>query len=221
MRARLIGWLVLVGTLTVLNYAARLSGAEPDRDFLYQWAAFAGGLVQYGLMLGIVLWIAARGPARELLALRRPHGWGAAAWRALGILVGVLVLAGVLEPLLHAGEEQGLTPEGWDSSRATPFVANFILAAGFIPVVEELTFRGVGYALLARYGAVFAILSTGVLFGLAHGLLAGLPILAAFGIGLAWLRYRSDSIYPCIAVHALYNGGALLAAVTLGGSGGG
>ena len=48
---------------------------------------------------------------------------------------------------------------------------------------------------------VVAILVTGVTFGLVHGLIEALVVLTAFGIGLAWLRAKTDSVYPCIAVH--------------------
>jgi membrane protease YdiL (CAAX protease family) len=216
---RLAGWLALVATLAVLGYASRASGAEPDRDLLYQWATFAATLIQFGLMLLIVFWIASGGPARELLALRAPRSWRGALGLMLAIFVGIFVLAAALDPLLEAGEEQGLAPEGWDSSRAVPFIANFVLVAGFVPIVEELTFRGAGYAVLKRFGVPVAVIGTGVLFGLAHGLLRALPVLVAFGIGLAWLRRRSDSIVPCILVHGAFNAVSLLAAVMLGGEG--
>ena len=55
-------------------------------------------------------------------------------------------------------------------------------------------FRGAGYSLLARFGQIVAILVTGVTFGLVHGLIEALVVLTAFGIGLAWLRARTDSV---------------------------
>lgn len=215
---RLVAWLALVAVLTALNYWGRYGvSAEPDRDILYEWSSFVGGLIQFGLMLAIVLWIAAGGPARELLALRRPRSWPAALGVAALILVGVLILAAALSPFLDAGDEQGLLPERWDPGRAAPFLANAALIAGLTPVVEELMFRGLGFSLLSRFGSTAAIVVVGVLFGPVHGLVLGLPILSGFGLGLAYLRYRSDSVLPCILLHAVFNGMALLAAVTLGG----
>jgi membrane protease YdiL (CAAX protease family) len=82
------------------------------------------------------------------------------------------------------------------------------------PVVEELTFRGLGYSLLEPIGRLAAILWVGVAFGLAHGLIEGLPILIVFGCGLAFLRERSGSVYPGMAVHATFNAVALIVAVT-------
>ncbi len=220
--ARLTAWLAIVGLLAFVNYAGRAVAGPPERDVLYRWETFAGALLQFGVMFGIVLAIAARGPARDLLALRRPTSWGRAAWMTVVVYVGTVVLAGALEPFLDAEDEQGLVPEGWDPDRAAPFVANFVVISTFVPIVEEFTFRGVGFALLAaRLSPVTTMVAVGVLFGLAHGLLAGLPTLIAFGAGLAWLRSRTDSVYPCIVLHGLFNGITLLAAVLLGGENGG
>jgi uncharacterized protein len=219
--AKLAAWLTFVGVLTTLNYASRAASGKPEEDVLYTWTAFVGGLIQYAVMLTIVLLIARGRQARELLALRRPRSWGRALLMAAAVLVATYVIAVTLDPLLHAGDEQGLTPNGWDSSRAAPFIANFVLVSGIVPVVEELTFRGLGFSLLARFGRTFAIVAVGISFGLAHGLVAALPILAAFGMGLAWLRARSNSVYPGIVLHAFFNGIALLGSVLVGDDGGG
>ena len=66
-----------------------------------------------------------------------------------------------------------------------------MVIAGLAPVVEELTYRGLGFSLLRPYGMASAIIGVGLAFGLAHGLIEALPILSLFGIGLAWLRERT------------------------------
>ncbi|MGH3000790.1 MAG: CPBP family glutamic-type intramembrane protease, partial [Gaiellaceae bacterium] len=58
-----------------------------------------------------------------------------------------------------------------------------------------------------------SIVTVGVTFGLAHGLLEALLVLIPFGIALAWLRNRTDSVYPGMVVHGLFNGVALAASV--------
>ena len=57
----------------------------------------------------------------------------------------------------------------------------------------------------------------GLMFGLAHGLLVSLPIIVAFGCVLAWVRARTDSVFPGMFLHALFNLIAIVAAVTIGG----
>jgi uncharacterized protein len=220
---RLALWLVLVVTLIVANYAGRYAGdgasGDESRDLLYEWTTFFGALIQFGIMLGLTLWLTSGLRTREVLALRRPRSWRRASAMALAVVAGTYVIAGIVGALgADPGEEQGLTPDGWDSSRAAPFLANAVLVAGFVPIVEELMFRGLGYSLLARYGSAVAIVATGVLFALGHGVVQGLPIFVFLGLGLAYIRYRADSVYPTIALHACFNAIALVVAVTVGGS---
>jgi membrane protease YdiL (CAAX protease family) len=214
MTGRLIAWLAFVGAFIALAYASRATGGEPAEDVLYQYDTAVAGLVQYAIVLAIVLWIT-RGHQRELLALRAPRSWSGAVGWSIAVIVAIYVVSGIAEPFLDPGEEQGLTPDSWQPDRAGAYAANFLVIAGVTPIVEELMFRGAGYSLLARFGQIVAILVTGVTFGLVHGLIEALVVLTAFGIGLAWLRARTDSVYPCMAVHALFNAVALIVAVTV------
>jgi len=209
---RLLAWLALIGAQIVLNYASRASSGEPDRNAVYHWSTAGGALVFYLVFFGIVLLIS-REQTQELLALRRPRSWAQAAKIAAIVVTGVVALEIALEPLLHANREQGLTPKHWEPAHTAPFVASFIVLVLIGPFVEEATFRGLGYSLLVTYGQIVAIVVTGVLFGLAHGLVDGLPVLVALGVGLAYLRARSDSLYPGFVVHALFNALALILAV--------
>jgi membrane protease YdiL (CAAX protease family) len=88
-----------------------------------------------------------------------------------------------------------------------------VLFAVIAPFVEELTFRGEGQSLLRFLGRWPSILAVGALFGLAHGLVEALLVLAPFGAALAYLRDRTASVLPGMLVHGLFNGIALAAAV--------
>jgi uncharacterized protein len=56
-----------------------------------------------------------------------------------------------------------------------------------------------------------------VIFGLVHGILGALPPLVLFGIGLAWVRLRSASLWPGVIGHVAYNGlGVLLLVLSWG-----
>jgi membrane protease YdiL (CAAX protease family) len=205
---RLTGWIALVGALALLNYAARFSEGKPPSDILYQWSNAIAATVQYLVILGIVL-VIARGE-NELLALRRPRSWKGALGRALVVLGAIYVLSAIVAPILHPGREQGLTPNKWEPAHAAAFFANAFVVCVIAPFVEELTFRGVGFGLLAgRFGVEPAIVGSGVAFGLAHGLVQALPLLVAFGIGLAWLRESVDSTVPGMILHGTFNAIAL------------
>jgi membrane protease YdiL (CAAX protease family) len=211
---RLGAWFALAGGLAALAYGARLGGSEPRDDVLYLWSTAVGAVVQYGLMFGLIVAIA-HGLDRQLLALRLPVRRLRAAGLTVLALTVIVVSAGILSQFLDAGDEQGLVPQGWDSSRAAPFIANALVVVLAAPLVEELLYRGLGFGLLAPFvGPWPAILVTGVAFGLAHGLVLGLPVLSIFGITLGWLRWQTGSVLPGMTAHALFNAAALVVALT-------
>jgi membrane protease YdiL (CAAX protease family) len=216
-RIRLACWVALVAAIAALNYQARFSGdsgTSGGRDAIYSYSTFANGLVVYAFWLGLVLAIAV--DRWDLLALRRPRSWSRAASLAATAIVAIYVLEALvsLVPLPQSpGEEQGLTPTHWEPAHAGAFAANLVLFAVVAPFVEELTFRGVGQSLLAFVGRWPSLLLVGVAFGVAHGLVEALLVLVPFGVALAWLRDRTKSVVPGMAVHALFNGIALAAAV--------
>ena len=211
--APLVLWLAFVLAFAALSYGSRVSGGRPDANVLYRWTTFESFVVQYGLIALIVWGIAGLGNRRELFALRRPLSWRRAAGIGLTIFVTIGVLSAILDPLLHPGREQGLTPKHWEGSHAVQYVANAVAIAVVAPIVEELTFRGLGFSVLRPYGEWTAIVLVGILFGAAHGLVQALPLLAALGSGLAYLRSRVDSVYPGMIVHGLFNAAALIVAV--------
>jgi membrane protease YdiL (CAAX protease family) len=212
---RLVAWLAFVLALAALGYASRLGGAETPDDLAYRYSSSIAALVQYGVMLGILLLIARGLPKRDVFALRRPESWGRALGLAVLCLLAIWAVSAAFSPFLDATEEQGLVPEDWDSSRAGAFAAFFAVVAFIAPAVEELTYRGLGFTLLARYGTWVAIVVTGVLFGTAHGLLIALPVLVAFGVVVGWLRARTHSIYPPMLLHSVFNGTALIVSVAV------
>jgi membrane protease YdiL (CAAX protease family) len=219
-RGRLIAWLVFVGLLSLLSYGARLSDAKTPDDVAYRYSSSVAAIVQYALMLVVLLLIARGIPRRQAFALRRPKSWprsiGLAALALLTIYVAAVAYDRGLSALgdWNPTEEQGLVPDAWDSSRAGAFIAFFIVVTFVAPAVEELTYRGLGLSLLMPFGAPLAIVVTGLLFGAAHGLIVALPILTVFGLVVGWLRVRTNSIYPPMLLHAMFNGTALLVSVS-------
>jgi membrane protease YdiL (CAAX protease family) len=214
-RAPLALWSGFVAAFATLSYSLRFTEGKPPKDLLYRWSTVVGNLVQYAIVAAIVYGIAGLADnRRRILALRRPTSWRTAAGIGLGIGLGMYLLAVLLGPVLHPDREQGVTPDTWEPKHAAAYIANGIVVAVVAPIIEELTFRGLGYSLLARYGRWIAIIGTGIAFGLAHGLVNAFPFLAAFGIGLAYLRSRVDSVYPGMIVHGLFNAIALTVAVS-------
>jgi len=211
---RLGFWTLWVVLFAALNYSQR--GERTSGDVVYKFSTFANGTVFYALWLGVVLLIAIN--RYDLLALRAPRSWT----RALGIagaaavaIVACEFVVSLLPLPVNPGKEQGLTPTHWEPGHAGAFAANLVLFAVIGPFVEELMFRGLGQSLLRFLGRAPSILLVGIAFGLDHGLIEGLLVLIPFGIALAWVRDRTDSVWPGMLVHGLFNGGSLALAVLL------
>ena len=213
--AKRVLWLLLVALLAAVAYAGRAQGGDPPEDARYLYSTAISGIVLYWILLGIAVALGRGLPKREFFALRAPASWPRAVGLAFAGYVAILIGAGVLLQVLGAGDEQGLTPEGWDSSRAGAYAANFLAVAFVGPIVEELLYRGAGVSLFAALGALPAVAITSLAFGLAHGLVLALAALVFFGIVTALLRLRTDSIYPCMLVHCAFNATSLVVAVAV------
>jgi membrane protease YdiL (CAAX protease family) len=205
---KLAGWIGLVGTLAALNYASRIASGKPPADTLYRYDTAISGVVFYALTLGILLLIA-RGLTRGELGLRAPASWSAALGFTLVVLIALLVAEVALESVLHGTQEQGLEPSHWEPSKAVPFALNAAVVILAAPLVEEFTYRGVGFALIAPLGSLAAVVGTSLAFAADHGLVEGFPALFVFGLGVAVVRLRTGSIYPGMLLHACFNALAL------------
>jgi sodium transport system permease protein len=209
---RLALWLFFTSAFAALNLLSRSEGTRPDDDVIYEYSFGVGSLAGYAVLLSLVLALTVGLPRREVLALRRPHSWPRAIGLALGSLVLIYIGAAIALSLANAGDEQNLTPEGWDSSRAGAYALSFVAVVFAAPITEELLYRGLGiWLLLARFGVPVAVGVTALLFGLGHGLLLSLAAFIWFGIVIALLRLRTDSIYPAFLVHCTFNAIGMIA----------
>ena len=197
-------WSALATAFIVLGFASQESDSTDTSRVLYDYGFALGTITIYGLLIGLTFAIGLSYPhTAAALGLRR------FAWRWVGIAVGlivlVLILASVLEPFLHGGRDQGLAPKVWEPDHAGAFVLNGLVVSTLVPFTEELFFRGLGVRALRFLGGLAAVVVTGLVFGLSHGILGALPPLVLFGVALGWVRLRTDSVWPGIAAHGFYN----------------
>src|SRR6266508_3591442 len=193
-RGAIAAWLAIAALLIALGFVGAATD-EANPDILYDYAFAGGSVVIYGILVGVAFVIASR--------LGHPL-------EAVGLILLVLILGQALEPLLHAGERQGLEPSEWRPDRAAAFALNALVVSTIVPFAEELFFRGVGVRAFLPFGGFGAIAITALAFGLGHGLLVALPVLVPFGLALGWVRLRADSVWPGMCAHGFYNGSALL-----------
>jgi membrane protease YdiL (CAAX protease family) len=199
-------WLALATFFIVQAFVA--TGELPE-DVFYDYDLALVSVMTAAILVPLTVAIALLFPDRLSALGLRSFAWRWL-WVGFAVVIGALILAGVLEEVLHGGEEQGLLPQTWDPDRAEIFLVNGIIAATTVALTEELFFRGLGFTVLRLFGAGVAVIGTSVLFALAHGVLEGIPSLLVFAVALAWLRHRSGSIWPGAIAHGAYNALAVL-----------
>jgi len=126
-------------------------------------------------------------------------------WLYMALPLLVLVQAVLLSSLLEFLHLPNIAEASFRDLVKHPVLA-FVVMCVAAPVLEELTFRGIILkGLLRNYHPWVAIGQSALLFGLIH--LNPLQIVGAGIIGLlvGWLYYRTQSLWLCIAAHALNN----------------
>lgn len=210
-RLALAIWLAIAAIQVASSFALRGDGGSTDDQPIFEYSLGIGSLFIYGVLVAVT-WATGRLYVEPKDAL----GMRSFAGRYLGyaalVVIASLIVAAALEPVLNAGEEQGLAPQEWESGKLAPFLFNALVIVTVVPFAEELFFRGLGVTVLSAFGPVVAVVGTSLVFGLAHGILVALPPLVFFALGLAWVRLRAQSAWPGIIAHSAYNAIGLAAA---------
>ncbi len=92
--------------------------------------------------------------------------------------------------------------------------ATLLVAVFVAPFCEETFFRGfVFMGFLRAMPLVWAIIFSALIFGVAHADPGSFAVLVIIGLALAFLRWRTHSIWPGMILHALNNAIAALAVI--------
>jgi membrane protease YdiL (CAAX protease family) len=203
------GWSLLAVLFIAGSFLSREISTEDTKNIFYDYDFAVTTIVWYAALVGLTFALAipySRTP--------RALGLNPFRWRwvgiAFGFIIGVLILSVLLEPLLHGGREQGLSPDEWQPEHARAFLLNGVLVSTVVPFAEELFFRGLGVRALQFFGGMSAVVITGLVFGFSHGVLGALPPLVLFGIALGWVRLRSGSVWPGVLAHGFFNAVGIL-----------
>jgi len=86
-----------------------------------------------------------------------------------------------------------------------------VFAVGIAPgLCEELVFRGFMQPAFEQKGTKRAVLFVSLLFALLHGSVVGLPAQFILGLAMGILLVLTDSIYPSIIFHTVYNSATMI-----------
>lgn len=191
-------FLILNGVLGLLSHAVDLTSPWVD--------------VVATALLGTAVLACCRADRDALRPLLRRSGFDDRTWwQPIAVLV---VLFASLEAYFGVLGRLGLHTEPYlDDFRAHewPLWAAFVLVSVAPAVFEELAFRGF---ILERLGAVMgpreAVAVQAAMFAVLHMSPVVFPSHFVFGLLLGLLRRGTGSLYPGMAIHALWNGWVLL-----------
>ena len=150
-------------------------------------------------------------------------------WTGLGPAISAVVLGGVgyyvvaylYSQLFKLHGTDKLPSELGVNKSTTALIAAAVFVCVVAPIAEEFFFRGFFFGALRRLqitvagreiGTWVAAVLTGILFGLAHTGSASpqyLVPLGFLGFVLCLIRWRTASLYPCMALHSINNSLAL------------
>jgi membrane protease YdiL (CAAX protease family) len=145
-----------------------------------------------------------RPPRRVLVAV----GWLVAAYVAF--LAFTAAWLGVMQALgVHVSNQDDLPKELGADDSTLALVVVAVLVTVVAPIAEEVFFRGFFFTALRNWkGVGVAAAITGVVFGGIHAgssPVAYLVPLGMLGVLLCLLYWRTGSLFPCIALHAINN----------------
>jgi membrane protease YdiL (CAAX protease family) len=208
-----VRWLIPPTVLLLLNaIAANTTAAHTTRNGVYRPAVVTTGVISAAVLGGYALlavWLS-HADLRLALALRRPADMRRSAKLVASAVVVIALVGLALEPFLHGDRSQGLTPNRTPNGGEWLTLAAALVALGlFVPLCEELLFRGLGFAAIDRY----AVPITATAFAIAHGLPELLPPVFIAGLVLGELRRRTESLWPGVCAHSAVNLIGIVAAV--------
>ena len=123
------------------------------------------------------------------------------------LVPGLMLLAGALNSIVIALFPMSLQDQALLGEMMSPGLVPLLFACVAAPVLEEMLFRGVILrSFLRQYSRTRAILWSAAIFGIAHLNLYQFASALAIGIVAGWLYERCRSLWPCILLHAAYNG---------------
>jgi uncharacterized protein len=146
-------------------------------------------------------------------------GLGAAAFALAG--VGYYVVTAIYSALVNLHGTDKLPKDLGISTSTAALVGAAIFVCVIAPIAEEFFFRGFIFGALRRahvkvaghnIGTWLAAIETGILFGIAHTGSASpqyLIPLGFLGFVLCIVRWKTRSLYPCMALHSVNNSIAL------------
>lgn len=123
----------------------------------------------------------------------------------LGVSTVASYISSYIETILENAGIYLSMPEIESPSDPAAFSIYVILMTAAPALIEELIFRGVVMQSLRRFGDIFALVTSALLFGIFHMNLMQMPYAFILGLAMGYFVMRTGSLWVSIGIHFLNN----------------
>ncbi len=191
-----------VTMVTAIAFSAAGAGDLNDNRAFTFIATFGGDAA-----LVATAWFMVAAPSRlklSMFGLRRFRFWSAIGW-VLAAYATYFVLAAIYTVLVNPPQDNLPDQLGANESTLLAVITGVFVIA-IAPPVEEFFFRGFLFQSLRNsWGPALGAIGSAVIFSAIHLQFDKFPQLVILGIALAFVFQKTDSLWPCIMLHALNN----------------
>ena len=125
------------------------------------------------------------------------------------VALGMGVLASYATNYLQIGLEMigiGITMPEYEVPVTVPGIVIYVVAITVVPAfIEEIIFRGIIMQSLRRFGDIFALVASSLIFGIFHLNLIQMPYAFILGLCIGYFVMRTGSLWVGVIIHFVNN----------------
>ncbi|MBE7680121.1 CPBP family intramembrane glutamic endopeptidase [Paenibacillus sp. P13VS] len=143
--------------------------------------------------------------------------WGPTIGWTIVLIISTILISFVFELLFQMGTNNSKTESLQTRLTTINFIIAFFSAAIISPIYEEIFYRGFLYRWIrSKYGLITGMFVTSFIFMIVHiPTFHTLPYTFLAGFIFAWTYEKTNSVYPAMIIHALFNGLSIILTATL------
>ena len=132
------------------------------------------------------------------------------------LIVGCILLAYIVDWLFEIGTNNSKTESLATRLSTINIIIAFISAAIVSPIYEEIFYRGFLYRFFrSKYGLLAGMVISAFIFMIVHiPTFNSLPYTFLSGLIFAWTYEKTQSIYPAMIIHGIFNGIAVILTIS-------
>lgn len=199
---------IIFGFLIISFFVSMLSGKDPETSSINPFFAFS----TYLIIPTILVIFYKKNNHRIKMRLNSPFPSLQLNWKltlfSILFMLGCSIFYGLLIQILQVSWLMPPTPSGQIIflGQGISLLLNILIVALWAPFNEELLFRNFLIPIIStKYGYLPAAIISSGLFSLMHVEISLIMPVFLLGLCLSWLFIKTQSVWPCILAHSVWN----------------